>query len=70
MPNNHAVHALRARLEDQRLSAVQTLASSDAALNSDALTELVYLQLALTAVREEIEAHSVKLGWGSGEDLE
>jgi hypothetical protein len=70
LPDTHPVHALRARLEDERLDAVQKLAATSTALNSAALSELAYLQLALTAVREEIEAHSVKLGWGSEETLE
>ncbi len=70
MDNNHPVQALRAKLEDQRLSAIQTLASTDTADNPNALNELACLQLALTAVREEIEAHSVRFGWGSVEALE
>jgi hypothetical protein len=70
LDNNHPAQVLRTRLEDQRLSAVQTLASTDAAVNPDALNELACLQLALTAVREEIAEHSVKFGWGSPEALE
>jgi hypothetical protein len=70
LTDTHPVHALRARLEDERLDAVQRLAAGGTAPHSTALTELAYIQLALTAVREEIEAHSVKLGWGSEEALE
>jgi hypothetical protein len=69
LADTHPVHALRARLEDQRLDAVQRLAAG-AVSNSGALTELAYIQLALTAVREEIDVHAVKLGWGSKETLE
>jgi hypothetical protein len=35
-----------------------------------ALQELAILQAALTAVREEIDAHGAKLGWGGGEPLD
>jgi hypothetical protein len=70
LTDRHPIHALRARLEDERLDAVQRLAAANAAPNASALSELAYIQLALTAVREEIEAHSVKLGWGSEETLE
>ena len=70
MTDTHPVHALRTRLEDERLDAVLKLAATGVVPNSSALSELAHIQLALTAVREEVAAHSVKLGWGSEEALE
>ncbi len=73
MTATHPIHALRASLEDKRLEAVQALADLGATagtpLDPTILAELALIQLALTAVREEIDAHSVKLGWGSAEAL-
>ena len=66
----HPVHALRANLEAARLKAVEALAAKENAIPPDALRELATLQAALTAVREEIEAHSAKLGWGSTAELD
>lgn len=70
MTEPHPVHALRAKLETERLDAVQRLAATNAVLSPSVLTELAYLQLALTAVKEEIETHSMKLGWNSNDTLE
>jgi hypothetical protein len=69
MPSPHPVHALRAKLEAERLRRVEKLAA-DGALSVDAVKELASFQAALTAVREEIEAHAVQLGWGGGEALD
>jgi hypothetical protein len=66
----HPVHALRANLETARLKAVETLAVKAGAFSSDAVRDLAALQLALTAVREEIEAHGGKLGWGTTPELD
>jgi hypothetical protein len=60
----HPVHGLCAALEAQRLQAVETLAAQTGAPRPESLQELATLQAALTAVREEIEAHSIRLGWG------
>jgi hypothetical protein len=68
MATPHPVHALRAKLETERLSLVEKLASSSM-VSADALKELATLQAALTAVIEEIEAHGARLGWGSGTEL-
>jgi len=68
MANNpHPVHALRANLEAARLKAVEALAAAKGAFSTDALRELATLQAALTAVREEIATHGVRLGWDSDE---
>jgi hypothetical protein len=69
MPQLHPVHALKANLETARLEAIEALASKDVAISPDALRDLATIQAALTAVREEIEAHGEKLGWGSREAL-
>jgi hypothetical protein len=62
----HPVHALCAALEARRLTVVESLAAQSAPLAHESLQELATLQAALTAVREEIEAHSIRLGWGDG----
>lgn len=69
MPD-HPVHALRANLETARLTAVETLAAKATAILPDDLKELAALQAALTAVREEIESHGGKLGWGPTPELD
>lgn len=69
MPH-HPVHALRANLETARLTAVETLAAKETAILPDDLKELAALQAALTAVREEIESHGGKLGWGPTPELD
>jgi hypothetical protein len=69
MPAPHPVHTLRAKLEAERLKLVEKLAA-DGAPSDEALRGLANLQAALTAVREEIEMHGVKLGWGSETPLD
>jgi hypothetical protein len=66
----HPVHTLRANLETARLKAVEALAATDGAFSTDRLGELATLQAALTAVREEIEAHGTRLGWGDEDELD
>ena len=68
MPTSHPVHALRAKLETERLSLVEKLARSGE-VSADALKTLAILEAALTAVSEEIETHGAKLGWGSEPEL-
>jgi hypothetical protein len=67
---DHPVHALRASLETARLKAVETLATKEKAIPPDDLRELATLQAALMAVREEIESHGGKLGWGPTPELD
>jgi hypothetical protein len=67
------IHALRDTLETERLQAIQELASTDGTTPSvatEALRRVALLQLALVAVREEIEAHEVKVGGGGEQPLE
>jgi hypothetical protein len=67
MTTPHPVHALRTALEGERLKAVETLAAQGGSVSPDALRQLATLQMALMAVREEIETHSIRLGWGDGD---
>ncbi len=64
------VHHLQARLEAARLRAVEALATTAGEpRRPSARDRLAHLQMALMAVREEIEAHEVKIGGGSEEPL-
>jgi uncharacterized protein YbjQ (UPF0145 family) len=63
------IHDLRAHLETARLKAVEELAAKGGALPADALQKIAILQTVLTAVREEIEAHEVKVGGGAERPL-
>jgi len=65
----HPVHALLAKLEAERLKLVKKLAA-DGMLSNEAVRELANLQVALVAVREEIEAHNPKVGWGDETGLD
>jgi len=69
MPSAHPVHALRDKLEAERLQRVVKLAA-DGTLSADALRDLATFHIALTAVREEIETHEVKLGWAGSKGLD
>jgi hypothetical protein len=60
------VHDLRAQLETLRLKAIEELAAkAGGALTADSLQRIAILQTVLIAVREEIEAHEIKLGRGA-----
>lgn len=65
----HPVHALLAKLEAKRLKLVEKLAV-DGTLSNEAVRELANLQAAIAAVREEIEVHDPKVGWGGETGLE
>jgi len=65
----HPVHALLAKLEAERLRLVKKLAA-DGTLSNEAVGELANLQAALTAVREEIDAHGSRVGWGGETGLD
>jgi hypothetical protein len=66
----HPIHTLRANLETARLKAIETLAATEGKFSPDALRELAILQAALNAVREEIQAHGERLGWGGQDELD
>jgi hypothetical protein len=70
MTQSMPVHQLRSELEAARLRAVEALAARGGALDPEMLREVATLQAALTAVREEIEAHAGRMGWGPEEPLE
>ena len=65
MTKPQPVHTLRANLETARHKVVETLAATEGKYSPDALRELAILQAALSAVREEIQAHGTRLGWGT-----
>ena len=67
MPTVHPVRALRDTLEATRLRAVETMAAKGEPSPGD-LRDLATLQTAVTAVRELIEEHGVRLGWGGNDD--
>jgi hypothetical protein len=67
MTKLHPVHALQANLEAARLKVVETLAAKESLPATAALQELATIQAALSAVREEIETHGVRMGWGKGD---
>lgn len=67
------IHALRDVLETARLQAIQELASADgvtAAVSTEDLRRIAFIQLALVAVREELAAHEPKVGGGSEQPLD
>ena len=63
MPAQYPVHSLRSTLEAERLNLVKRLATGTRA--ADTVQQLAVIQTALTAVREELEKHSVQVGGGS-----
>jgi hypothetical protein len=63
------IHDLRANLEARRLKAVAELADRRDTLPGDAMRAIAILQTVLTAVREEIATHEVKLGGGAESPL-
>lgn len=70
MTKLHPVHDLQANLEAARLKAVETLAGKEGSPAPDALRELATIHAALSAVREEIETHGIRLGWGNKGELD
>lgn len=68
MAKHHPVHTLRANLEAERLKAINGLAATEGAFHPDALQTLATLQMALTAVQEEIRANGQGLGWGGNDE--
>ena len=70
MTNLHPVHTLQANLEAAHFKAVETLAAKEGPFTPDALRELAIIHAALSAVRQEIETHGVRLGWGNKGELD
>jgi hypothetical protein len=65
MAQPHSVHTLQGTLETERLKAVEAMAVGEGVATPAAVQELATIQSALVAVREVIEAHGGRLGWGS-----
>jgi hypothetical protein len=68
MAERHPVQALRTALETARLEVIEQLARSPEPLAGGDLQLLATIHTALSAIREEIQAHGV--GWGGGDTLE
>jgi hypothetical protein len=68
--SGHPVHVLKETLDRKRLDLIEVLAEGGKEPSTEALTQLATVQTALTAVREAIENHGPKLGWGPSEELE
>jgi hypothetical protein len=67
VPEQYPVHSLRSTLEAERLKLVKRLATGTPA--ADTVQQLAMVQTALTAVREEIEEHNVRVGGGGEKGL-
>jgi len=59
------IHDLAANLENARLAAIEELAAIGGALPVEMVYQVASLQMALTAVREEISNHEIKIGGGA-----
>jgi hypothetical protein len=68
MMTSHPVRNLASNLEEKRLQLIEKLAS-DASMSADAMKELATVQTALAAVREAIDEHGPRMGWGSDHEL-
>jgi hypothetical protein len=55
-------------VQSKRLQLIEKLAN-DASMSVDAMRELATVQTALTAVREAIDEHGPRMGWGSDHEL-
>ena len=67
MSSVHPIRQFCADLEAARIAAVEA-ASAQGVTSAPALSDLATLQAALTAVRQTIEEHGDRLGWGGDED--
>jgi hypothetical protein len=65
---SHPIRILASNLEDKRLQLIEKLAK-DTSMSADAMKELATVQTALTAVREAIDEHGPRMGWGSDQEL-
>ena len=64
----HPIRALETALDDKRLQLIEKLAT-DKSISADMTKELATIQAALTAVREAIDEHGPRMGWGSDQEL-
>jgi hypothetical protein len=68
MTTSHPIQALASNLDDKRLQLIEKLAK-DKSISADVMKELATVQAALTAVREAIDEHGPRMGWGSDQEL-
>jgi hypothetical protein len=64
MTTSHPISILASNLDDKRLQLIEKLAT-DKSISADVMKELATVQAALTAVREAIDEHGPRMGWGS-----
>ena len=65
---SHPIGNLASNLEEKRLQLIEKLVG-DASISADMLKELATVQTALTALREAIDEHGPRMGWGSDQEL-
>ena len=66
MTTSHPISILASNLDDKRLQLIEKLATTtDKSISADVMMELATVQAALTAVREAIDEHGPRMGWGS-----
>jgi hypothetical protein len=68
MMTSHPIRTLESALDDKRLQLIEKLAT-DKSTSADAMRELATVQTALTAVREALDEHGPRMGWGSDQEL-
>jgi hypothetical protein len=68
MTTSHPIRILASNLDDKRLQLIEKLAT-DKSIPADVTKELAIVQAALTAVREAIDEHGPRMGWGSDREL-
>lgn len=69
MTDRQPIHDLRAKLETARLRAIEELAAAGGEPDADSLKRITYLHAALEAVRDEIETHEARIGYGGERPL-
>jgi hypothetical protein len=71
MTTSHPISILASNLDDKRLQLIEKLATTttDKSISADVMKELATVQAALTAVREAIDEHGPRMGWGSDQEL-
>jgi len=65
---SHPIRILASNLDDKRLQLIEKLAT-DKSISADVTKELATVQAALTAVREAIDEHGSRTGWGNDQEL-
>lgn len=61
MTSLQAIQDLRAKLEAAQLSAIEQLAAAGGEPAAENIQRIAYLHAALTAIRDEIKAHDVRV---------